>query len=98
MEVALCRLRIGHTRLTHRYLIEHRPMSYCNDCLVALTVMHVIAECLNYTADRRNCFTDTPLLNPDETLARILKEIPRTNFRADNLKQYLTQCNLLREL
>ena len=98
MKVSLCRLRIGHSRLTHRYLMEHRPMPYCNDCLVPLTVMHVIAECPNYAADRRNCFPDTVVLNPDETLARMLKETPRTNFRTDSLKQYLTQCNLLREL
>ena len=44
-ETALCRLRIGHTRLTHGFLMagEHQP--FCDDCLVPLTVKHLLIEC-----------------------------------------------------
>ena len=44
-EVVLCRLRIGHTRHTHGFLMagEHPP--YCDDCLVPLTIKHLLIEC-----------------------------------------------------
>ena len=30
-EVALCRLRIGHTHLTHSYFMDHHRLPYCLD-------------------------------------------------------------------
>ena len=44
-EVALCRLRIGHTYATHGYLLrgEHRPE--CSQCGEPLTVAHVLLTC-----------------------------------------------------
>ena len=44
-EAALCRLRIGHTRLTHSFLMSGDPIPYCEDCLVPLTVKHLLVEC-----------------------------------------------------
>lgn len=37
-EAALCRIRIGHTYLTHKYLLERETIPYCEDCLVPQTV------------------------------------------------------------
>jgi hypothetical protein len=98
MEVALCRLRIGHTRLTHSYLIERRPMPYCNDCLVPLTVLHVMAECPSHSDTRQNYYPNTTALSPNEMLSRMLKEVPRSIFRTDNLGQYMIECNLLPDI
>ena len=41
-EVVLTRLRIGHTRLTHGYLMSnpHEPIPECSQCKSALTVEH----------------------------------------------------------
>ena len=44
-EVSLCRLRIGHTRMTHGFLMSRDPPPYCEDCLVALTIKHLLTEC-----------------------------------------------------
>ena len=44
-ETALCRLRIGHTRLTHSFLMENDHQPYCEDCVVPLTVRHLLVEC-----------------------------------------------------
>ncbi|MPC96291.1 hypothetical protein E2C01_091542 [Portunus trituberculatus] len=41
----LARLRIGHTYLTQRYLMTRDPESYCDDCLVPLTIRHLLVEC-----------------------------------------------------
>ena len=44
-QTALTRLRIGHTRLTHSYLMSGDPQPDCEDCLVPLTVRHLLVEC-----------------------------------------------------
>ena len=44
-EVMICRLRIGHTRVTHSYLMNREVEPFCDDCLVPLTVKHLLAEC-----------------------------------------------------
>lgn len=44
-ETALVRLRIGHSRLTHGFLMEGVPPPFCDDCLVPLTVRHLLVEC-----------------------------------------------------
>ena len=44
-ETALCRLRVGHTLLTHGHLMEGRAPPSCEDCLVPLTVRHLLTEC-----------------------------------------------------
>ena len=45
LETVLCRLRIGHTRLTHDFLMTNGNQPFCNDCLVPLTVRHLLVEC-----------------------------------------------------
>ena len=47
-DTSLSRLRIGHSRITHGYLMEGGPLPYCEDCIVPLTVQHLLAECPNY--------------------------------------------------
>ncbi|XP_073995577.1 uncharacterized protein [Rhodnius prolixus] len=52
-EVVVARLRIGHTRLTHSYLMCGEPTPLCNACNNCLSVQHVIAECPSYEQARR---------------------------------------------
>ena len=56
-ETALCRLRIGHTRLTHGYLMSASPQTFCMDCLVPLTVEHLLVECPSLGDERRRFLT-----------------------------------------
>ncbi|MPC63494.1 hypothetical protein E2C01_057592 [Portunus trituberculatus] len=44
-QTLLARLRIGHTYLTQRFLLTRDPQPYCDDCLVPLTVRHLLVEC-----------------------------------------------------
>ena len=37
-------LRIGHTRLTHGYVMSRDYQPCCDDCLVPLTVRHLLIE------------------------------------------------------
>ena len=53
LEVSLCRLRIGHTLLTHGYLFNRLPPPLCSVCSVPLTVEHLLVHCPNYTKARQ---------------------------------------------
>ena len=53
-ERKLARLRIGHCALTHKYLLTGENQPYCVDCVVPLTLRHIISECPNYHDDRNN--------------------------------------------
>ncbi|XP_066909633.1 uncharacterized protein [Halyomorpha halys] len=47
-EVILTRLRIGHTRLSHGYLMARDPPRLCQACRKKLTVKHILTECRAY--------------------------------------------------
>ncbi|MPC65227.1 hypothetical protein E2C01_059359 [Portunus trituberculatus] len=49
LQTLLARLRIGYTYLTQRYLLTRDPQPYCDDCLVLLTVRHLLVECPSLT-------------------------------------------------
>lgn len=44
-EVALCRLRIGHTHATHSHLLSNSPAPHCTKCGDMLSVVHVLIVC-----------------------------------------------------
>ena len=66
-ERALTRIRVGHSKLTHSYLMSRSEQPYCDDCLVPLTMKHVIAECPNHQS-KRNEF----IANHQNSLRKIL--------------------------
>ena len=44
-EVVLAQIRIGHTKLTHQHLMTQGAPPYCENCLVPLTICHILNEC-----------------------------------------------------
>ena len=52
----LRRLRIGHTRLTHQYLLTREEPPLCPSCYCALTVVHILLECQQYNSVRQEYF------------------------------------------
>ena len=59
--VVLRRLRIGHTRLTHSYLLNRQDQPDCSHCYCALTIAHVLLECNHYNAVRQRYFNVSSL-------------------------------------
>jgi ribonuclease HI len=90
----LCRLRIGHTMFSHGHLMERRPPSYCQDCLVPLTVQHVIAECPSFNDYRRHCFPHVRGLTVEETMKAVLCEQDNPAFHTESIMIYLHRCDL----
>jgi len=58
------RLRIGHTNLTHFYLMEigtNPPM--CNRCNMHITVKHILVECPKFQLAIRKYYNNPSLVN-----------------------------------
>jgi len=51
-EVVLARLRIGHTRLTHRHILDREPPPICSQCNDPLTVEHILITCPLFQSQR----------------------------------------------
>lgn len=54
-QVKISRLRLGHSRLTHSFLLSREDPPLCEHCHVRLTVEHIMSECQQYTAQREEC-------------------------------------------
>ena len=57
----LRRLRIGHTRVTHKYLLAGDSQPLCDKCQCLLTVKHILLECCSLKHVRENYFTCSSL-------------------------------------
>ena len=83
--MVLTRLRVGHTFLTHRYLLTtggERQVPQCSTCNTAITVKHILVECPQYVVQRhRFGLNGKPLSDllgvdaPVEELFKFLKNI-----------------------
>ncbi|XP_025423827.1 uncharacterized protein LOC112693116 [Sipha flava] len=52
-EVVINRLRIGHTRLTHAFLMKKEDPPICPTCNDPMTVKHIINDCRKYELQRQ---------------------------------------------
>ena len=90
-EVVLTRLRIGHTRLTHGYLMStpHGDIPRCNSCNTLLTVKHILCECADFNRQRVTYLKCN-------SLKEILSESDQ--FSMFRILTFLRKCNLLNKI
>ena len=66
-EVVLSRLRLGHSYLTHSYLLKEEPPPEYVTCNCRLTISHILVDCIEYDFFRlilfENNFTLTAIFN-----------------------------------
>ena len=55
-EVVLARLRLGHTRVTHSYLLQGEEQPQCVGCDAPFTARHSLLECGDFAQVRNNWF------------------------------------------
>ena len=55
------RLRIGHSYLTHRYLLKGEPQASCVSCNEALTINHLLTNCAEFADIRRKHYSTNTL-------------------------------------
>ena len=79
-EIVLARARIGHTYLTHGFILRTELPPLCIPCDCNLTVRHILIECADFSFIRRNYFNVSSLKQLFEEVApsrivSFLKEI-----------------------
>ena len=90
IETLLARLRLGHTNITHVYLMQGQTEPpECGKCRVTITVKHLLLECRKYVTIRNKYFR-----NP--TLSDMLAE--SSDFSIDKLVLYLKETNLFHQI
>jgi len=60
-ETVITRLRIGHSRMTHSYLLSRESQPVCDHCKCHLTVKHMLLECPSTAVIRHKYFSSTTL-------------------------------------
>ena len=96
--IILTRLRIGHTKITHQFLMEQGPVPYCEDCIVPLTVKHLLAECPSNSETRIRYYPTCANLDTDATLALVLREKPDESYDLHRLLSYLRDIGVMDEI
>ena len=89
-EVSLCRLRIGHTLTTHKYVMDGTHWRFCDDCLVPWTVEHFLVVSELY---RRKT---TLFPQPNLDMTRVLSH--GDHFTIDSVMTFLSMVNLIGEI
>ena len=91
MEVILTRLRIGHTRLTHGYLMKSPKdeTPKCEHCKVNLSVKHIFEDCAKFSNKRTAIFGN-------KTCREILED--SVDFSVKKIILFLKECNILHEI
>jgi kelch-like protein 2/3 len=67
--VVFTRLKIGHTYLTHSYLLKGERAPVCESCQEPLTVKQILILCREFNETRRKYFTT-------ETLKTLFRDVP----------------------
>ena len=67
--VVLTRLRIGHTYLTHSYLLRGEEAPWCTSCQEPQTVKHILITCKEFNEIRRKHYTT-------ETIRTLFRDVP----------------------
>ncbi|GBN60340.1 hypothetical protein AVEN_83707-1 [Araneus ventricosus] len=55
-DTILTRLRVGHTRFTHRHLLLGEPAPMCSQCNCTMSVHHILSDCSNFNSQRLRFF------------------------------------------
>ena len=90
-ERTLTRLRIGHSQLTHSYLMSGDQQTQCESCDVPLTIHHIITECVEYNRER---LIHLGRARPD--LKTVLAS--QTNYCGGPLYNFISSTQLLNRL
>ena len=78
--MVLTRLRIGHTRPTHSYLLKREDQPFCISCKEPFTVKYFLIDCIEFSHMRRQFFQTNDLRYlfenaPTQNILMFLKHI-----------------------
>ena len=81
-ESVMTRLRIGHTWITHSYLLKKEDQPFCHACHSPFTMKHVLIECSDFTNIRNKFYaTDIHTLFREIDISKITEYLKRLGLR-----------------
>ena len=95
-EIVLCRLRLGHTRFTHSFILDQDARPECLQCHRYQTVRHILIECPNYDVPRRNLVALCLQYGMPMDLSSLLGD--SHNDVIDAVLDFLRVCDLFQKL
>ena len=84
--VVISRLRIGHTRLTHSFILKQEPQPQCLTCQTTCTVKHILIEYRTFTVIRKRFFKVNSLIDLFE------------NVKIDDVLSFLRKTGLYQKI
>ena len=81
-QVVLDRIRLGHSHLTHAFLLRGEEPPHCPTCDCQLTIKHILVECRKFHFERRLRLNSKPL------------EKVFTDISPQNILQFLRDINM----
>ena len=85
-EVVLARLCLGHTKVTHSYLLLGEEQPQCVGCDAPFTVRHFLLECGDCAKARNNCIHA-------DNMKRLFQDI-----HIDSIMTFIRQINLFNKI
>ena len=85
-KVVLAHLRIGHTRITHSYLLKREEQPHCFGCDAPFTTRHILLERGDLSYIRSKYFHV-------DTIKQLFKYVP-----IDNIFLFLQEINIFNKL
>ena len=77
---------MGHTRVTHSYLLQGEEQPQCVGCDAPFTVHHFLLECGDFAQVRNNCFHV-------DNMKQLFQDI-----QIDSIMTFLRQINLFNKI
>ena len=68
-EVIITRLRIGHSRLTHSWLLAREDAPECIQCNELLTIKHILLDCIDFQPIREKHYNADSMYNLFDTVS-----------------------------
>ncbi|KAF0753485.1 Uncharacterized protein FWK35_00025896, partial [Aphis craccivora] len=100
-DIAITRTIIGHSFLTHSYLINKEPQPICDTCHTALTIKHILEECTQYSPTRTDLKIPSNIAEAlaENQTSKIIQFLNITNLIKKIIKNltcimYLNICNM----
>ena len=85
-EVVITRLRIGHTRITHSYLLNHEEQPFCIVCNQPFIVKHILIDCIDFLQTRNKYYRANDL-------TQLFQDVP-----VDNILSFLKEINIFNKI
>lgn len=83
-QIIITRLRIGHTKLTHEYLLNKEDPRICTECEIPLNVEHIKLKCPTFKLERKKCKIKNNLrevLNEKTQILNVIKFLEQIELR-----------------